>query len=299
MDGHTDQPLSVYETDEPIGYAVEDGVAWIMLQRPRYHNAQNAQLLYALDAAFKRATGDDEVKVIVLGAEGKHFSVGHDIGSPGRDVHLPQDRALLWYDHSNKPGAEFLYAREQEAYLGLCRRWAEIPKPTVAMVQGGCIAGGLMLAWVCDLIVAADDAYFQDPVVMMGIPGVEYFAHAFEMSPRIAKEFLMLGERMPAQRAYEVGMVNRVVPREQLRAEVASIAAKLGERGRLALALTKQAVNHVEELRGKRTAMDAVFHMHHFAHAQSTLTSGHATGGLNAKEMAAANKKQANETRAQ
>lgn len=284
-----------FETEDPVGYRVEERVAWITLQRPRYHNAQNAQLLYALDDAFRRAVDDDEVGVIVLGAEGKHFSVGHDIGTPGRDIALSQDRKSLWYDHAGKPGAEFLYAREQEAYLGLCRRWADIPKPTIAMVHGACIAGGLMLAWVCDLIVASDDAYFQDPVVIMGIPGVEYFAHAFEMPPRIAKEFLMLGERMPAARAYEVGMVNRVVPRDALADEVRSMAARLAERGRLALALTKKAVNHVEELRGKRTAMDAVFHMHHFAHAQSTIVSGHATGGLNAKEMARANKAGAGE----
>ena len=103
----------------------------------------------------------------------------------------------------------------------------------------------------------------------------------------------MLGDRMGAARAYEVGMVNRVVPRERLVEEAESIAIRLAERGRLALALTKQAVNHAEELRGKRSTMDAVFHMHHFAHAQATIVSGHATGGLNAKEMAAANKKQA------
>ena len=101
----------------------------------------------------------------------------------------------------NKPGGEFLYAREQEVYLGMCRRWREMPKPTIAMVQGACIAGGLMLAWVCDLIVASEDAFFPDPVVRMGIPGVEYFAHVHELNPRIAKEFLFLGERMTAARA--------------------------------------------------------------------------------------------------
>jgi enoyl-CoA hydratase len=294
--GETDGPPEViYETDEPVGYVVDGAVAWIVLQRPRYHNAQNAQMLYALDSAFRRAADDDTVKVIVLGAEGKHFSVGHDIGSPGRDVHTVHERAGLWYDHSDKPGAEFLYAREQEVYLGLCRRWRDIPKPTIAMVQGACIAGGLMLAWVCDLIIASDDAYFQDPVVLMGIPGVEYFAHAFEMHPRIAKEFLMLGECMPALRAYEVGMVNRVVPRDDLKQKTREVADKLAERGRLALALTKQAVNHVEELRGKRSAMDAVFHMHHFAHAQNALVTGNSIANMDARTMALANKMQAKE----
>ena len=283
----------VYETSEPVRYAAESGVAWITMNRPAFNNAQNGQMTYALDDAFRRAVADDAVRCIVLAGEGKHFSAGHDIGTPGRDLHHQFENRLLVGTHVNKPAAELLYVREQEQYLGMCRRWRDCSKPTVAMVQGACIAGGLMLAWVCDLIVASQDAFFQDPVVRMGIPGVEYFAHAFELPPRVAKEFLLLGERMSAQRAEQFGMVNRVVPRDRLREETASIAAKLAAQPRLGVALTKQAVNHVEELRGKRTAMDAVFHMHHFAHAQNDLTQGSAIAGLGAKEMAAANKAQA------
>ncbi|WP_029890547.1 enoyl-CoA hydratase [Polycyclovorans algicola] len=281
-----------YETDEPVLYRVEDGAAWITMNRPKFHNVQNSQMTYALDAAFQRAVNDDTVKVIVLAGSGKHFSAGHDIGTPGRDLHKTFERKHLLPDHTNKPGAELLYTREQEVYLNMCRRWRDVPKPTIAMVQGACIAGGLMLAWVCDLIVASDDAFFQDPVQRMGIPGVEYFAHAFELPPRVAKEFLLLGERMSAERAYNFGMVNRIVPRDGLQAEVQSMIDNLKQKGRLGLWLTKQAVNHVEELRGKRTAMDAVFHMHHFAHAQSDLIMGNSLGGQNAKSMAAGNKKQ-------
>ncbi|MDI1328502.1 MAG: enoyl-CoA hydratase [Brevundimonas sp.] len=281
----------VYETAVPVAYAVDGPVAWITMDRTAFHNAQNSQMTYALDDAFRRAVDDDGVKVIVLRGAGKHFSAGHDIGTPGRDLHRSFERRHLVYDHVNKPGAELLYAREHEVYLGMCRRWREIPKPTIAMVQGACIAGGLMLAWVCDLIIASDDAYFQDPVVRMGIPGVEYFAHAFEMHPRIAKEFLFLGERMPAARAYELGMVNRVVARDQLEDQTRAVAEKIAAMPRLGLSLTKQAVNHVEDLRGKRTAMDAVFHMHHFAHAQNDLVSGNSLGGLDGKAMAAGNKR--------
>jgi len=280
-----------YETETPVTYAVEGPIAWITMDRTAFHNAQNSQMTYALDDAFRRAVDDDAVKVIVLRGAGKHFSAGHDIGTPGRDLHKSFERKHLLYDHVNKPGAELLYAREHEVYLGMCRRWREIPKPTIAMVQGACIAGGLMLAWVCDLIVASDDAYFQDPVIRMGIPGVEYFAHAFEMHPRIAKEFLFLGERMPAPRAYELGMVNRMVPRDQLEDQTRAMAEKIAAMPRLGLSLTKQAVNHVEDLRGKRTAMDAVFHMHHFAHAQNDLVSGNSLGGLDGKAMAAGNKR--------
>ena len=285
-----------YETDQPVLYEVVDHVAWVTMNRPDFNNAQNGQMTYALDDAFNRAVQDDDVKVIVLAGNGKHFSAGHDIGTPGRDLHKQFENRLMMPPHVTRPGAELLYTREQEQYLGMCRRWRDIPKPTVAMVQGACIAGGLMLAWVCDLIIASEDAFFQDPVNRMGIPGVEYFAHAFELPPRVAKEFLLLGERMPAARAQQFGMVNRIVPRDVLREEVAAVAAKLAAQPRLGNWLTKQAINHVEELRGKRSAMDAVFHMHHFAHAQNDLVSGNSLGGLDGKAMAAGNKKQAGES---
>jgi enoyl-CoA hydratase len=267
-------------------YEVRGAVAVVTMNRPEYHNAQNSQMTYALDAAFRRACDDDEVKVIVLRGAGKHFSAGHDIGTPGRDVHQTFDRASLWYDHTNKPGGEFLYAREQEVYLGMCRRWREMPKPTIAMVQGACIAGGLMLAWVCDLIVASEDSYFADPVVRMGIPGVEYFAHVHELNPRIAKEFLFLGERMPAARAYQMGMLNRVVPRDALEQETLDIAGRIAQMPRLGLQLSKQAVNNAEDLMGKRATMDMVFGLHHFAHAHNELVSGDRLGGYDAKAMA-------------
>ena len=283
-----------YETDEPVRYDVEGGVAWITMNRPSFNNAQNGQMTYALDDAFNRAIADDAIGCIVLAGEGKHFSAGHDIGTPGRDVHREFDKRLMLAPHTNKPAAELLYTREQEQYLGMCRRWRDAPKPTIAMVQGACIAGGLMLAWVCDLIVASEDAFFQDPVnPLMGIPGVEYFAHAYELPPRVAKEFLLLGERMPAERAYNFGMVNRIVPRDDLRASVAAMAEKLAGQGRLGNWLTKQAVNHVEELRGKRAAADAVFHMHHFAHAQNDLVKGDSIAGVSGKSAASSNKRDA------
>ncbi|VVQ02934.1 Putative enoyl-CoA hydratase EchA13 [Pseudomonas fluorescens] len=276
---------------EVVLYEVRGTVALVTMNRPEFHNAQNSQMTYALDAAFRRACDDDEVKVIVLRGAGKHFSAGHDIGTPGRDVDKTFDRASLWYDHVNKPGGEFLYAREQEVYLGMCRRWREMPKPTIAMVQGACIAGGLMLAWVCDLIVASEDAYFADPVVRMGIPGVEYFAHVHELNPRIAKEFLFLGERMPAPRAYQMGMLNRVVARDELEQQTLDIAGRIAQMPRLGLQLSKQAVNNAEDLMGKRATMDMVFGLHHFAHAHNELVSGDRLGGYDAKAMASSQRK--------
>lgn len=286
---------SAGQTSQYIEYEVRGAVAWIWLNRPQFNNAQNYRLLNQLDEAFRRAVEDDEVRVVVLAGRGKHFSAGHDIGTPEKDGHLPRERVLLWDNHVNKDGAEKQYVLEQDAYLGLCRRWQDMSKPSIAMVQGGCIAGGLMLAMVCDMIIASDDAFFQDPVVRMGVPGVEYSAHLFELPPRIAREFLYLGLRMPAQRAYDLGMINRIVPRDALEAETAAIADEIATRPRFGLTLTKQAMNFIEDLRGKRTSMDALFHMHHLAHAHNQLTTGNLVAGMGAKEMAKANKKAAGE----
>ena len=284
------------DTTEVVTYETRGPVAVVMLNRPEYSNAQNSKVTYALDAAFTRAVNDDAVKVIVLGGAGKHFCGGHDIGTPGRDIHESfERRAVIWYDHVGAEGVDSRFARESEVYLGMCRRWREIPKPMIAMVQGACVAGGLMLAWSADFIVASDDAFFQDPVVKMGIPGVEYFAHPFVMNPRAAKEFLYTGDRFPAQRAHDLGMVNHVVPRAELESTVMAMAERIARMPRLGLTLTKKAVNQCEDLMGVRAGMDSVFGLHHAAHAHNAEVGVDSLAGLDAKAMAASNKKAAGE----
>lgn len=277
--------------EEVVTYRSQDGVAFVTMNRPKYRNAQNSAMTYALDDAFYRAAEDDRVAVVVLQGAGPHFSAGHDIGSPGRDTHrsFPR-RASLWWDHVGKEGAASRLARESEVYLGMCRRWRELPKPTIAKVQGACVAGGLMLAWVCDLIVASDDAFFADPVLDMGIPGVEYFAHPWVMGTRQAKEFLFLGERVDAHRAHAWGMVNRVVARDRLDAEVNSIAGRIARKPALGLALAKKAVNQAEDLMGMRDGMDSVFGLHHLAHAHNAEVGGDSLAGQTPQSMRARSK---------
>lgn len=290
-----DEPTTTQ--DAPVvTYEVRGPVAVVTLNRPQYTNAQNSAMTYALDAAFVRAVDDDTVKVIVLAGNGKHFCGGHDIGTPGRDIDQTFERkAVIHWDHVGKEGVDSRFARESEVYLGMCRRWREIPKPMIAMVQGACIAGGLMLAWSCDFIIASDDAFFSDPVVRMGIPGVEYFAHPWVMNPRAAKEFLYTGARFDAARAKDLGMVNQVVPRDDLERTVLAMAAKIAEMPRLGLALTKKAVNQAEDLQGMRTGMDSVFGLHHAAHAHNAEVGKDSLGGLDARSMAASNKASAGE----
>ena len=274
-------PTSAHDMsdDTAVTYERRGAVALVMLNRPAYRNAQNSRMTYDLDAAFTRAVDDESVKVIVLGGNGPHFCAGHDIGTPGRDMDQSFDRrAVIWWDHTDKRGGDQRFARESEVYLGMCRRWREIPKPMIAMVHGACIAGGLMLAWACDFIVASDDSFFSDPVVRMGIPGVEYFAHPWVMNPRAAKEFLFTGDRVTAERARELGMVNHVVPRERLLEATLAIAERVSAMPSFGLALAKKAVNQAEDLQGMRAGMDSVFGLHHFAHAHNAETSGDALG---------------------
>jgi enoyl-CoA hydratase/carnithine racemase len=273
--------------DQVVLYRRDAGVAVITMNRPEYGNAQNSAMTYALDEAFYRAGDDDEVKVVVLAGSGKHFSAGHDIGTPGRDIHQSfERRAGLWWDHVGKQGAEGRLAREAEVYVGMCRRWRALPKPAIAMVQGACIAGGLMLAWCCDLIIASDDAFFADPVVKMGIPGVEYFAHPFVLGPRVAKELLFTGDRITAARGYELGMINRVVPRQELAGQTMAMAARIAAMPRLGLALTKKAVNQAEDIMGLQAGIDSAFGLHHLAHAHNAeVTGGDSLGGQTINSM--------------
>jgi enoyl-CoA hydratase len=114
--------------------------------------------------------------------------------------------------------AEDYYDWETRGYLEYAKRWRDIPKPTIAAVQGKCIAAGLMLCWPCDLIVAADNAQFSDPVGLLGIMGVEYRAHTWEFGARKAKEMLFTAGSVSAEEALRSGMVNHVVPLDELRA---------------------------------------------------------------------------------
>ena len=172
-----------------IDYEVRDRIATITLNRPEAANAQNPELLDELDAAWTRAAEDTEVSVIVLRANGKHFSAGHDLRGGGP---VP-DKITL----------EFIIQHEAKRYLEYTLRWRNVPKPSIAAVQGRCISGGLLLCWPCDLIIAADDAQFSDPVVLMGIGGVEYHGHTWELGPRKAKEILFTGRAMTAEEVAE------------------------------------------------------------------------------------------------
>ncbi len=152
----------------------EQEIARIVLNRPEKHNAQDARLLYELNDAFDLAVADNDVRVIILAAEGPDFSSGHDFTSaPFREVLKDFEWVGCWGGY-DRPGPEGMMAWEEEIYLGFCWRWRNLMKPTIAEVRGKVVAGGLMLVWPCDLIVASSDAQFCDPIVAMGLNGNEF-----------------------------------------------------------------------------------------------------------------------------
>lgn len=242
---------------EHVTYEVAEAIAVITLNRPEAANAQSRKVLEELDAAWREADADPKVKVIVLKANGKHFSAGHDM-SATKDMAAPVE----WDPDSH-------YDWEKRNYLRYAKAWREIPKPSIAAVQGKCIAAGLMLCWPCDLIVAADNAEFSDPVLRLGICGVEFHAHTWELGPRKAKELLFTGESINAQQALQLGMVNRVVPLDELVSATMALAQKIAKQDAFALRMAKEAVNLTLDMQQFSNAIDAVFKMHQLGHTRA------------------------------
>lgn len=253
-----------------IEYEVRDRVALITLNRPKQRNAQNKQLLVELDECFTRAAEDRDIRVIVLKANGPHFSSGHDI-APGPEREQRIDEIL---GRKDQVGMHDFYTWESKHYVGFCRKWRDIQKPTIAAVQGACIAGGLMLVWPCDLIVAADNAWFSDPVVRLGIGGVEYHGHTWEWGARKAKELLFTAGALNAEQAEKLGMVNRVVPLDKLEESTLELANQIAQMHPYALAMAKRAVNQTLDMQGQYNAIQAVFDIHFNGHGSAMVQTG-------------------------
>lgn len=250
---------------------VTNGVARIVLARPDARNAQDKQMLYELNDAFDLAAADNDANVIVLAADGPHFSSGHDLRD--RSSLADFDTVSNWGGF-DLPGAEGYMAQEQEIYLGFCWRWRNLPKPTIAEVQGKVIAGGLMLIWVCDMIIASEDASFSDPVVAFGVNGVEYFAHPWEVGVRKAKEMLFTGEALSSEEAKALGMVNHVVPNGELTDFTRDMAEHIAKRPSMGLKLAKQSVNQMQDAQGIWTALQAAMSLQQLGHSNNQQVHG-------------------------
>ncbi len=246
-----------------IQYQLDGAVATITLNRPDVANAQDTQLIDELDAAFDLAEADDEVRVVVMAANGRHFSAGHDLKALVGDVEPDKWRLM-------RETPEGKLHHEKTMYFDRCLRIRDFPKPTIAAVHGKCIAAGVMLAAMCDLIVASDDASFQNPVLRMTGAAVEILIEPWEMPPRKAKEFLLTAQTITAADAERLGMVNRVVPRDELAAAVQEMAEAIALVPPATAAVVKRSINKTLELMGQKDAWDYHFMAHHWMHNTDT-----------------------------
>jgi enoyl-CoA hydratase len=257
----------IYESPAPH-------VARIVLNRPDTRNAQDTKLLYELNDAFDKAAQDSGIKVVILAANGPHFSSGHDLRERDTKEAMARHRTVGTWCGFECAGAEAQMAREKEIYIGFSERWRNIPKPTIAQVHGKCIAGGLMLAWPCDLIVASDDAMFLDNTVAMGVGGVEFFAHPWEVGIRKAKEMLFTGDWLTAEDALRLGMINHAVPAERLAEFTLDLARRIAQKPLFALKLAKESVNAAQDAQGRVGAMQTSFALHQLAHSHNMQVHG-------------------------
>ncbi len=245
----------IYETSGPI--------ATVTLNRPDQANAQSMQMIEEIDAAFDLAATDDETRVVVLAANGKHFSSGHDLKElvgPEASDELRRRRAT----------AEGKFRHERQMYFDRCVRIYEFPKPTIAAVQGKCIAAGMMLAAMCDIIIAADNAEFSNPVARMSGAGVELLVEPWELGIRKAKEYLLTGDPIDAHEAWRLGMVNKVVARDALLGAAYEMATKIAKVPPVTAERIKDSINQTFEFMGKRHSWNFHFMAHHFTHNTAT-----------------------------
>ena len=218
-----------------IIYEQHGRVARIVLNRPRYRNAQSRILLEELDHAFAYAGEDDSIGAIVLAGAGDHFSAGHDLGTPEEMA----DRELRPIEE----GLRGKYRRGFDQNIDKSLRWRNLPKPTIAAVQGYCIFAGWIISSAMDVVFADEDAMFLPA-------NFQYFSVPWEMHHRKAREILFESRFVDAQEALELGYVNRVFPKEKLEDESMAYAERVAANDPFQLRMIKLAINQMQDAQG-------------------------------------------------
>lgn len=212
---------------DAVTYEVVRGVAWVTINRPEARNALNQAVRDGLFDQVRRFNVDDDAKVLVLtGAGDRAFCAGGDLKEMA-------DNALT------VPPIDFV------PQFG---RNIEVVKPTIAAVNGVAMAGGFLLAQTCDLVVAADTAKFAVTEVKVGRGAPWAAPLSWLVPPRVAMEILLTGDPIDAQRAYEVGLVNRVVPATDLVAVAQSLAERIAANAPLSVRAAKATVRLIADL---------------------------------------------------
>ena len=256
---------------------LDDGlIARVTLNRPRTRNAQNRGLLVELDRVLMELESDDAVRVVILCGAGPMFSSGHDlVEALAQQVPDEARHPSFASKGGTRRATEQRLLQEWHHYFQNTRRWRDLRKITIAQVHGQVLAAGLMLAWACDLIVAAEGTLFADPVgVRLGMCGVEYFAHPWELGLRRAKMLMLTGDAIDAEEAFRIGMVSKVFPEAELAEQTLELARTIAARPSITSLLIKESVNQTQDIMGFQNALTACFSLHHINHAHWAETRG-------------------------
>ena len=225
-------------------YEKDGAIARIVLNWPEKANSQSSEMVWQVDHALDRAEGDYEVKVVILKANGNGFCAGHDMSGPDAYPEFVKSVAGI--------GKNWIGSRE--LFLWPTLRFFEFPKPMISQVHGYCLGGGTYWAYLTDITIASDDAYFQMPLVQgLGFPGGETMVEPWTfMNRKRAAEYLYTARTLTAAEAEAYGLINRVVPRDQLEDEVEAMAARIARAPLSTLMGTKSLLVRAWEQMGMR-----------------------------------------------
>jgi len=227
---------------EPVLLVEDVGpVRRLTMNRPKQLNALSGELIGALSAALDAAAADDAVRVLILRGAGRAFCAGYDLNE---DAGAGAKDSAGWYGELKHSADEML-------------KFFDFPKPVIAQVHSYCLAGGCDLMMICDLTVCSDDARFGEPEIRFG-SGVVTMVMPWVIGVRKAKEFLFTGEdRIDAQEALRIGLVNKVVPAGELDEATMALAEEIAKNDPFAIAMQKKAINKMWEGAGFREAIAA------------------------------------------
>lgn len=247
-----------------------EGVVRIAMDRPEMRNAQDTRMLVELDDAFERADRDEDVNCIVLAGIGRDFSSGHDLSDEWDD----RLNEAFWERHDESIEAQMRV--EREFFFDHAFRIRDLETPTVASVQGNCVLAGIMVADMCDLIVASEDAKFVNPSLRHVGTGAEVLTLPWSIGVRKTKELLWTGDPLYAEDAERLGLVNRVVPREDVEEETMYLARRVALMPSVSLQVTKDALNYALDQMGQYDAMRYHFALHQLVHESEEGREWHA-----------------------
>lgn len=229
------------QTEHSVLYESRGPVSWITLNRPEKLNAIDSQMVAELSAAVKRAEADDDIKVIVLtGAGGRAFSAGYDITDEVND----------------QPATALEWRQVLERDINVTMEIWSASKPTIAAVDGYCLAGACEIAMACDIVLATPRSAFGEPEIRYG-SGPVTLLMPFVLGQKKTSELLLTGDHLTAEEAQVAGLVNRVVAQDDLHTEVTMLAMRIAPTPLAVLRLTKKALQAAYEAMGLRTAVQA------------------------------------------